>query len=108
LDKYDFNSALNAATNRDTITAYSLADDLIRLDDDIFTALALGNLPAAAFYKAAGANAAHDASDRIIYNGINGNLYYDADGTGAGSTAILFATLTGAPNIVAADFVVIA
>jgi Ca2+-binding RTX toxin-like protein len=83
LDKYDFNSALNAATNKDTITAYSLADDLIRLDDDIFTTLTLGNLPGAAFYKALGATVAHDASDRIIYNSTNGNLYYDADGTGA-------------------------
>jgi Ca2+-binding RTX toxin-like protein len=108
LDKYDFNSALNATTNVDTITAYSLADDLIRLDDDIFTTLTLGNLPGTAFYGAPGATAAHDSSDRIIYNSTNGNLYYDADGTGEASTAILFATLGGAANIVATDFLIIA
>ena len=50
--------------------------------------------------------AAHDADDRIIYDQTNGNLYYDADGNGAGA-AILFANLSGHPAIVAADFQVI-
>jgi hypothetical protein len=46
---------------------------------------------------------AHDADDRIVYDAVMGNLYYDADGTGA-VAAKLFATLTGAPAITAADF----
>ena len=50
---------------------------------------------------------AGDASDRIIYNTTNGNLYYDADGTGGGSTATLFATLAGAPVITASDIFII-
>jgi hypothetical protein len=37
----------------------------------------------------------------------NGNLYFDSDGVG-GVSSVLFATLTGAPNIVAADFLIVA
>ena len=43
----------------------------------------------------AGASAGHDASDRLIFDTTTGNLYYDADGDGAG-TAQLVATLASA------------
>jgi Ca2+-binding RTX toxin-like protein len=55
-----------------------------------------------------GATDAGDANDRIIYDSASGNLYYDADGTGAGSSSTLFATLTGAPAITAGDFLIVA
>jgi hypothetical protein len=35
---------------------------------------------------------AHDANDRIVYNPKNGALFYDPDGTGAG-TAVKIAVL---------------
>ncbi len=42
---------------------------------------------------------------RIIYNTETGALSYDADGNKAGGiAAVHFATLTGAPNLSAADF----
>jgi Ca2+-binding RTX toxin-like protein len=47
-----------------------------------------------------------DAADRVVYDTSAGNLYYDADGDGAGA-ALLFATLQGAPNLHADDIVVI-
>jgi serralysin len=50
--------------------------------------------------------AAADANDRIIYNAATGQLFYDADGNGAGA-AVLFATLDGKPPVTAADFLVI-
>ena len=106
LDKYDFNTALSVATNVDRITDYSLADDLIRLDNDIFIGLAAGALPGTRYYEAAGATAGIDASDRIVYNLTNGNLYFDSDGVG-GAASKLFATLTGAPNIGDADFLIV-
>ena len=49
--------------------------------------------------------AAHDADDRIIYDPATGNLFFDADGNGAGA-AVLFATLQGAPAILSTDFIV--
>jgi len=49
-----------------------------------------------------------DASDRIIYDTTTGNIYYDADGTGA-ATAKLFATLTTHPGtLTAVDFFIVA
>jgi Ca2+-binding RTX toxin-like protein len=49
---------------------------------------------------------AHDADDRVIYNTSNGQLSYDADGTGAG-LAQLIATLQGAPTLEAGDITII-
>jgi len=110
LDKFDFIAALSATTNVDRITDFSVTDDQMRLDNDYFTAFTQVNvaLTTAAFNKGAGMTTAQDASDRIIYNTTNGNLYYDADGTGAG-TARLFATLTTHPGtLTAADFFIVA
>jgi len=50
--------------------------------------------------------AAQRRSYRIVYNGATGQLFYDADGSGAGA-AVLFATLSGNPVLGAGDFTVI-
>ena len=63
----------------------------------------LGALPAGAFTTG---SAATTADHRVVYNQATGELYYDADGNGAG-TAALFATLQGAPVLTASDFTVI-
>jgi Ca2+-binding RTX toxin-like protein len=104
-DKFDFNTALNAVTNVDRITDFNVAGDLIRLDNDIFTALAVGTLAAARFDSGPN-NTAADSGDRIIYNETTGNLYYDPDGTGA-AAAKLFAILAGAPSIDASNFLIV-
>jgi serralysin len=103
-DSFVFNTALNATTNVDKINAFVTADDVIKLDNAIFTALtATGNLASSAFYQGA---AAHDANDHIILTTM-GNLYYDADGTGD-IAAVKFATLTGVSGTVTHwDFVVV-
>ena len=102
-DTYAFTSALGAA-NIDLILGFSAADDTIRLENSgVFTGLANGALPAAAFVIG---TAAKDADDRIIYDPATGRLFFDADGSGAGAQ-IQFATLQGAPAITANDFTVI-
>jgi Ca2+-binding RTX toxin-like protein len=108
-DKFDFNAALSVATNVDRITDFNAVDDLMRLDNDIFTAFATANvtLAAGAFYKGAGRTSAHDGNDHIIYNTTNGNLYYDVDGQG-GTGAKLFATLVNEAAITNADFFIVA
>jgi Ca2+-binding RTX toxin-like protein len=45
-----------------------------------------------------------DARDRIIYNNISGELFFDCDGTGA-QAQVLLATLTGAPSLNSSNFV---
>jgi Ca2+-binding RTX toxin-like protein len=100
LDTFRFDTPL-VAGDVSTITDFIAADDRFVLDNAIFTeAGALGPLAAGAFFTGA---AAHDADDRIIYNSVNGNVMYDADGAG-GQAAIVFARVDAGLPISANDF----
>jgi serralysin len=104
-DFFVFNSALNASTNVDTITDFNVAGDTIWIDNAVFLGLADGALAAGAFTANADGNAG-DSSDRIIYETDTGNLYFDADGTGAGAK-VLFAKLDAGLALTNSDFVVL-
>jgi serralysin len=54
----------------------------------------------------ANGTAAQDADDRIIYNQATGELWFDADGNGAGA-AVQFALLAAGTTLTASDIVVI-
>jgi serralysin len=101
-DTFAFTTALGSG-NVDTIQDFEGGIDTIALDDAIFTTLAPGDLDPEAF---ATGTAATEADDRIIYDPATGNLFYDADGSGAGA-AVLFAHLNNAPTVQATDFSVI-
>ncbi len=91
-DVFVFDTA-TGSTNVDTITDFTSASDKIQLSKTIFTAAGTtGDLLSGAFWSGAGVVAGHDADDRFVYNTTTGNLYYDADGNGAG-LAVLIATL---------------
>ncbi len=92
-DIFLFNTPLGP-DNVDTITDFNMNADRIQLARTVFTELAAGVLPADAFFKGA---AAHDASDRIIYNSLDKSLSYDPDGTGA-QASMQFATVIVAPT----------
>ena len=95
----------SGAVNADTVVDMSRSWDDIRLDANAFADLgATGRFAAgdARFFSGAGATAAHDASDRVVYNTTTGQLFYDHDGSG-GDAAQLVATLQGAPAIAATD-----
>jgi Ca2+-binding RTX toxin-like protein len=99
-DTFVFDTTLNAVTNVDRIQDFEAnGNDKIHLDDDIFSAFSVaGNTTLAAgnFAANSGGNAAAGAAgtdDYILYDTATGNLYYDADGNGAGAK-VLFATLT--------------
>jgi uncharacterized protein (TIGR01370 family) len=89
--------------NIDVIQDFVHGTDKIALDDAVFTMLAPGALAAGAFVVG---SAAADADDRIVYNSATGQLFYDADGNGAGSM-VQFASLVGTPTLTASDFTVI-
>lgn len=101
-DSFVFSSTLGSG-NVDQITDFSVVDDTIQLDDAMFKALRAGALTEASFYAGA---AAHDASDRVIYNAKTGALLYDADGNGSGA-AVQFATLSPNLSVTHADFYVV-
>jgi Ca2+-binding RTX toxin-like protein len=108
-DLYRFNTTLNASTNVDTLTDYSVANDSIQLDNVVFTKLVATVALNAGFFKANLSGTATDANDYILYETDTGKLFYDADGNGAGAK-IQFALLgTGSthPLLTAADFFVI-
>jgi len=107
-DMFRFDTVLNATTNRDTISDFSVADDTLVLSAAVFADLDAGALTAEAFWKSATATTAHDADDRIVYNTTTGAIYYDVDGTGTDAAPIRFATLAGSPDgVTAADFMVV-
>jgi Ca2+-binding RTX toxin-like protein len=95
----------SGTANADTVVDMSGNWDDVRLDANAFADLgATGRFAAgdARFFAGAGATAAHDASDRVVYNTTTGQLFYDHDGSG-GDAAQLVATLQGAPAIAATD-----
>ncbi len=102
-DFFVFSSALGAG-NVDTITDFNEAADTIRLQNTVFTGLPTGALAAAAF-QANNTGQASDASDRIIYEADTGNLFFDADGDGAGAR-VRFAILDAGLVLTEADFFV--
>ena len=105
-DFFVFSTPLNATTNVDIVTDFSIIDDTIQLENAIFTQFtATGAIPAGTFVSGAGA-VALDGNDFLLYDTTNGNLSYDANGNGAGAQ-VVFASLIGIPALTAADFVII-
>jgi Ca2+-binding RTX toxin-like protein len=115
-DVFVFNGALYIAyfgtsydNGYDTITDFSVADDTIQLEDEVFTALSVlanGTFTASHLRAGVGVTAAGDADDRIIYNASTGALYYDADGNGA-QAQVQIASMSSGLALTAADFVVV-
>jgi Ca2+-binding RTX toxin-like protein len=102
-DSFVFSTALGS-TNIDRINNFSAADDTFRLDDAVFTALAVGTLAPSGFRSNATGDAG-DATDRIIYENDTGNLFFDRDGTGA-VAKVQFATISAGLVLTSADFIV--
>ncbi|TMH26866.1 MAG: calcium-binding protein, partial [Betaproteobacteria bacterium] len=103
-DHFIFNVAPGSA-NAGVVTDFASGTDVIRVDGKVMPAVgASGSFASgdARFYAAAGANAGHDADDRVVYNITTGQLWYDGDGSGSGA-AQLIATLQGAPALAATD-----
>src|SRR3954465_11517819 len=93
------------AANADLLTDFDAGWANIQLKQAVFTGIgALGRFSAGnvRFFSAAGATGGHDADDRIVYNSSTGELYYDADGNGAGA-AQLIATISNHSALSATD-----
>jgi Ca2+-binding RTX toxin-like protein len=94
--------------NADTILTFFASEGVLVFDGNAHAGIGASGEFAeddARFWSSA-AGTAHDADDRVLYNTSNGELRYDADGSGAGA-AQLVATLQGAPSLAATDIEVI-
>lgn len=102
LDSFVFSEA-PVAMVVDRILDFQPEHDSILLERADFAGVgAVGALAAARFYVGA---AAHDASDRIIYNDATGALIFDSDGTGA-NPGIQFAIMGAGLAVTVADFTI--
>ena len=96
------------APDADTIGDFDSADDQIVLDQAVYAnSGATGPFTGCdARFAANSTGIAQDCGDRVVYDTSTGELWYDADGNGAGAR-LLIATLDGAPTLAAADIVLI-
>jgi len=109
-DTFFFDTALNAATNVDTIKDFVSGSDKISLTKaGLFTALGTvgGNLTGD---FSASNTTAGSGTEHVFYDPATGNLYYDAN-AGSHSDAVSFANLTNVngtthPSIAATDFII--
>ncbi|MFM6106898.1 MAG: hypothetical protein ACKPEO_15320, partial [Sphaerospermopsis kisseleviana] len=90
----------------DTITDFESGTDKIQIDSSGFTGLAIGQLSAEAFTFGAGVTSATSSTHRFIFNTTNGDLFFDADGDGAGAS-VKIATLNNSASLSHSDIFVI-
>ncbi|WP_164886658.1 beta strand repeat-containing protein [Piscinibacter defluvii] len=103
-DTFVFNTAPDPNTNIDRLADFAAVDDRLQLDDAVFAGIGpVGQLAAADFRLGA---AAGDASDRVIYDAAAGQLFFDADGSGA-AAQVLFATVAAGSTLTAADIFIV-
>jgi Ca2+-binding RTX toxin-like protein len=93
--------------NADRISDFASGSDNLWLDDVVFTAIGADGRfgPEDARFKANSGGTATEADDRVIFNTSTGQLYYDADGSGAGAAQII-ATVQSGATVAATDIVV--
>jgi Ca2+-binding RTX toxin-like protein len=105
-DAFYFDTLPHSRSNKDKIQDFNVVDDVIRLDNAVFSNVGRdGALKASAFWSN-NTGKAHDRSDRIIYDKDSGILYYDADGSGKGA-AVAFATISKHLSLTYKDFYVV-
>ena len=102
-DTFLFPAPLDGSTNVDRVLDFNVVDDTIRLNGAVFTAFATNGALSEAMFRSGAAAA--DSSDRILYDPANGNVRYDADGTGP-TGAVRFAVVPAGLAMTSADFVV--
>ena len=104
-DTIVFNTALDAATNRDTISDFTTGQDTLLLDNSVFSALVDEGVLSVDNFRLNATGVAVAEHDYILYNTTTGVLSYDADGNGIGA-AVDFAKLGFKPEIKAGDIMI--
>jgi Ca2+-binding RTX toxin-like protein len=89
------------SANADTIADFVHGQDKISLSSGAF-GLAAGTLPDAIFAQG---TAATTAAQRILYDQVKGDIWYDPDGSGAAAKQLV-ASLTDGLAITSSDFLI--
>lgn len=95
-DIFGFDSSLG--DSQSYIQDFNIHEDTIQLSHLIFDRLEAGALHSDYFVSGNGLTGGLDANDFLVLDSGNGNLYYDADGSGS-AAAILFAQLAPTGNV---------
>ncbi|HEY8579894.1 MAG TPA: right-handed parallel beta-helix repeat-containing protein [Beijerinckiaceae bacterium] len=101
-DAFVFDVAVGAG-EADRIADFSVPDDTIRLENDVFRAVGASGVLAASKFRVG--SAAQDADDAVIYNPVTGALYYDSNGAGAGGM-VQIAQLSAGLQLTEKDFLI--
>jgi Ca2+-binding RTX toxin-like protein len=102
-DTFVFDTLPNGNTNYDRVVAFEGNGlDRIQLDPAIFSAIG-ATLDASEFRVG---SAALDANDFILFDRTTGNLFYDADGSGAGAKVLFAKLIAWTGSIDVSDFAV--
>jgi Ca2+-binding RTX toxin-like protein len=96
-------NGLKGATTAHHITDFVSGQDRIELNGAVFKALGLGQLSADQFIQS---TAAQTASQHLIYDINNSQLFYDVDGSGK-KAAVLIGVMEGHPALLAQDLWVV-
>jgi Ca2+-binding RTX toxin-like protein len=104
-DSYIFRVA-PSASNADVVQGFESGSDKLVLDGSAHASSgASGNFVAGDARFRLGTSA-QDGDDRVIYDAATGQLWYDADGNGAGGQQLI-ATLENMPSLTATDIAII-
>jgi trimeric autotransporter adhesin len=104
-DTFTFSAALGAS-NIDTITDFSIADDTIQLKHSTFASLVGTGMLSPDQFVANASGTAQDSNDHIIYDTGTGKLFYDSNGDATGG-ATQFALLDAGLALSNTDFFII-
>ncbi|WP_262300383.1 hypothetical protein [Microvirga sesbaniae] len=108
-DTFVFDTKPDRSRNSDKVLDFSVRDDSLWLDNMVFTALGSGSAAKPRKFKVDmfhEGKSAQDKGDRIIYDGKQGILYYDPDGTGP-KAQVKFASLAKGLKLTYHDFFII-
>ena len=105
-DRFIFDAELVGGAVDQVLDFNLVQGDSIVLDRTAFPRLNAGTvLNAVEFRSGAGVTTANAATQRILYDTTNGDLYYDADGSATAFSAIRFATITNLAALTTAQFI---
>ena len=107
-DTFWFDSAPSATTNKDSILDFVSGTDKLQFSKSVLTKLGIVGQFAAGddrFWSNT-TGQAFDAEDRLIYNTVSGELFYDSNGNATGG-AVLVEVLATAPVLAATDIWVV-